>query len=204
MGRDIYAGFLAQQNLTIEDFESDMARQLLVTRLREVAVEGTVVSQADIEQEFRQRNEKVSIEYVKIAPEKFRSEVKITDADMQAYFEKSKAGFRVPEKRNIAILVIDQAKLEQSLAPKDADLRRLYEADKDRFRTAERVKARHILLNTTGKTAEEEAKVKAKAEDLLKQIKAKADFAELAKKNSEDPGSGKREGTSIGSCAARR
>src|SRR5438552_3933767 len=57
VGRDIYAAFLAQQNLTIEDFESDMARQLLVTRLREVAVEGTVVAQADIEQEFRQRNE---------------------------------------------------------------------------------------------------------------------------------------------------
>ena len=189
VGREIYAAFLAQQNLTIEDFESDMARQLLVTRLREVAVEGTVVAQADIEQEFRQRNEKVSIEYVKIAPEKFRSDAKVTDAEMQAYFEKNRAAFRVPEKRSVAILVIDQAKLEQSLAPKDADLRRLYESDKDRFRTGERVKARHILLNTTGKSADEEVKIKAKAEDLLKQIKAKGDFAALAKKNSEDPGS---------------
>ncbi|MBI2680432.1 MAG: peptidylprolyl isomerase [Candidatus Solibacter usitatus] len=194
VGRDIYAGMLAQQNLTIQDFESDMARQLLVTRLREVAVEGTVVAQADVEAEFRRRNEKVAIEYVMIAPEKFRSDVKITDADALAYFEKNRAAYKVPEKRSAAILVIDQSKLEQSLAPKDADLRRLYESDKDRFRSGERVKARHILLNTTGKSADEEAKIKAKAEDLLKQIKAKGDFAELAKKNSEDTTSARKGG----------
>jgi peptidyl-prolyl cis-trans isomerase D len=194
VGRDIYAAMLAQQNLTIQDFESDMARQLLVTRLREVAVEGTVVAQADVEAEFRQRNEKVTIEYALIAPEKFRSEVKVTDAETQAYFEKNRGAYKIPEKRSVAILVIDQSKLEQSLAPKDADLRRLYETDKDRFRTAERVRVRHILLNTTGKSADEEAKTKAKAEDLLKQIKAKGDFAALAKKNSEDPGSAQKGG----------
>src|SRR5579862_1882437 len=189
VGREIYAAMLAQQNLTIEDFETDMARQLLVTRLREVAVEGTVVALSDVEQEFRTRNEKVTIQYVKIEPEKFRSEVKVTDADALAYFEKNRGAYKVQEKKNLAILVIDQTKFEQSLAPKDADLRRLYEGDKDRFRTGERVKVRHILLNTTGKPPEEEAKIKAKAEDLLKQVKAKGDFAELARKNSEDPGS---------------
>jgi len=188
VGRDIYAAMLAQQNLTIQDFETDMARQLLVTRLREVAVEGTVVAQADVEAEFRQRNEKVTIEYAMITPEKFRSEVKVTDADAQAYYEKNRGAYKIPERRSVAILVIDQARLEQSLASKDADLRRLYESDKDRFRTGERVKARHILLNTTGKSADEEIKIKAKAEDLLKQVKAGGNFAELAKKNSEDPG----------------
>ncbi len=59
----------------------------------------------------------------------------------------------------------------------------------DSFRTPERVKVRHILLKTDGKPASEEPKIKAKAEDLLKQIRGGADFAALAKKNSEDTGS---------------
>ena len=57
------------------------------------------------------------------------------------------------------------------------------------LRTPERVQARHILIKTTGKSKEETAKLQAKAEDLLKQIKGGGDFAKLAEKNSEDPGS---------------
>jgi len=54
---------------------------------------------------------------------------------------------------------------------------------------SERVRVRHILLQTVGKSPDEVKKIKAKAEDLLKQVKAGANFTELAKKYSEDPGS---------------
>ena len=65
----------------------------------------------------------------------------------------------------------------------------MYSQNQEAFRTPERVKARHILLKTQGKPAAEEAAIKAKAESLLKQIKGGADFAKLAKENSEDTGS---------------
>ena len=189
VGRDAYAAMLAQQNLSIPEFESDVARQVLMTRLQQVVVEGTVVSPAEIDQEYRRRHEKVEIQYVKISPDKMKSEVQITPAEMKDYYEKNRAAFSIPEKRSLAILVIDPAKLQQSVEPSDAELKRAYENNKDKFRTPERVKVRHILLKTTDKTPAEDAKMKAKAEDLLKQIKGGADFAELARKNSEDPGS---------------
>jgi len=189
VGRDVYAAVLAQKNMTIPEFEGEMARTLLITRLRDVALEGTVVTPAEIEQEFRHRNEKVKVEYVKISSDKLKSEVQVTDADLKEYYTKSPAAFPVPEKRNLAILVLDQAKIEQSINPTEAELRRAYQSDKDRFRTPERVKVRHILLKTAGKPPEEDAKIKATAEDLLKQIQKGGDFAELARKNSEDPGS---------------
>ena len=189
VGRDIYTAVLAQQNMSIPEFEGDTARQILVNRLRQVVVEGTVVTPAEIQQEFRRRNEKVSIEYVKLSPEKLKSEVQVTPAEMKDYFDKNRMMFPVPEKRSVSILMIDQAKLEQGLSPSDAELRKAYDADKDKFRTPERVKIRHILLKTSGKPPEEDAKMKSKADDLLKQIKGGADFAELARKNSEDPSS---------------
>jgi peptidyl-prolyl cis-trans isomerase D len=189
VGREVYAAVLAQQEMTIPEFESEVARELIVTRLKQMVLAGTVVTPAEIEQEFRKRNEKVEIEYVKLARDKLKSEVQISPAEMKEFFDKNRVTFTIPEKRNLAILLIDQAKLEQAINPKEAELRRAYESDKDRFRTPERVQARHILLKTTGKPASEEPKIKAKIEELLKQIKGGADFAELARKNSEDQGS---------------
>ena len=88
------------------------------------------------------------------------------------------------------MLVADQAKLEAGVNPTDADLQRIYTQNQEAFRTPERVKVRHILLKTQGKPAGRRSQAsRPRREDLLKQIKGGADFAELAKKNSEDPGS---------------
>lgn len=193
-GKDVYAAMLAQQNMTIEEFERALRREMLATRLREIAVEGTVVTPAEVEREYRRKNEKAKIQYVKLTPDQFRSQVQLTPEEMRSYFQAHAAAYQIPEKRSLAILIVDQAKVEQTLNPTDADLQRMYNQEKDRFRTPERVKVRHILLKTVGKTPQEEAAIKAKAENLLKQIKAGASFAELAKKNSEDPGSAEKGG----------
>ena len=71
------------------------------------------------------------------------------------------------------LVVVDPAKITESSTVSDDQLRRAYEQNKDRYRMPDRVKARHILLMTQGKSPEEEAKIKAKAEDLLKQVKAR-------------------------------
>jgi len=189
VGKEAYAAALAQQDMSIGEFEAYMQEQILLNRLRSVVLENTVVSKADIEREFRLKNEKAAIEYVKFDPQKMQAEVKVSPEEMRDYFEKNKASFRIPEKRAMKLVVVDPAKISESVAVSDAQLLRAYEQNKDRYRTPDRVKARHILLMTTGKPPEEEAKIKAKAEDLLKQVKAGGNFAELAKKNSEDPGS---------------
>jgi peptidyl-prolyl cis-trans isomerase D len=189
VGKDAYASMLAQQNVSIAEFESDLRRQILITRLREVAVEGTIVTPLEIEQAFRKKNEKIKIEYVTLTNDKYRAEVQPTIEDMQNFFKANNARYKTAETKNLAILIADPAKMEQTANPTDADLRRMYSQNLDSFRTPERVKVRHILLKTDGKPASEEPQIKAKAEDLLKQIRGGADFAALAKKNSEDPAS---------------
>jgi len=187
VGRDMYAGFLAQQNLSIGEFEADMKRQLLMTRMRDVALEGTIVSPSEIEQEYRKRNEKAKIQYVKVPSDKYRAEVQPTPQEMQDYFKANKASYMTPEKRNLSVLIADQAKLEANVNPADAELRRTYGQNQEKYRVPDRVKIRQILLKTQGKSAAEDAQVKAKADGLLKQIKAGADFAELAKKQLRGP-----------------
>ncbi|SRR5579883_505976 len=188
VGKETYAAMLAQQNLSIEDFEADLRRQILVTRLRNIALEGMIVSPAEIEQAYKKKNDKVKIAYVKLTADKYKSELEPTLADMQAYYNANKATFQKPERKNLTLLIADQSKLEQSIHPTDAELQKIYDQNKDQYRTPESVDVRHILLKTTGKP-DEDAKVKAKADDIEKQLKAGANFADLAKKYSEDPGS---------------
>lgn len=189
VGQDQYAALLAQQNMTIEQFESDLRRQILITRLRDVAIEGTIVTPEEIEVAYKKKAEKVKVEYVKLNADKYKAEVQPTQSEMESYFKANTARFMAPQKKNLEVLIADQAKLEASLNPTDAELQRMYNQNPDAFRVPERVKVRHILIMTQGKPAGEEAKLKAKAEDLLKQVRAGADFAKLAKEYSEDPGS---------------
>ncbi len=102
-GREAYEAFLAQQNLSIPEFESEMQRQVLINRLRIVAVEGTVVTPAEIEREYHRRQDKVKIEYVKISPDKLKSEVQVTAEEIKAFHDKNPSAFAVPEKRSLAI-----------------------------------------------------------------------------------------------------
>jgi peptidyl-prolyl cis-trans isomerase D len=189
VGKEAYAAMLSQQNLSIPEFEADMRRQLLITRLRNVALEGTVVTPLEIEQEYRKKNEKTKIEFVKIPSDKYKNEVQPNQDDIQAYFKANTAKYTVPERRNLAILIADQTKYEQAANPTPADLQRAYSQDQGQFRVAESVKVRHILLKTEGKPPADEAKIKAQADDLLKQVKAGANFGELVKKYSEDTAS---------------
>jgi len=186
VGRDMYAGFLAQQNLSIEEFEADMKRQLLITRLRDVALEGTIISPVEIEQEYRKKNEKIKIQYVKLAADKYKAETVPAEQEMQDYFKANAGKYTVPESRNVTMLIADQTKLAQTVNPTDLDLQRAYNQNQEKFRVPETVKLRRILLKTEGKPAADEAKVKAQADDLLKQVKAGGNFADLVKKFSED------------------
>jgi peptidyl-prolyl cis-trans isomerase D len=189
VGKEAYAALLAQQNMTIPEFEADLRRQLLITRLRDIAIEGTVVTQQEIEAEYRKNNEQVRIAFVKISPDAYKSEVQVTPEDMQNYFKANIARYTIPERRNLVVLIADQNKLQQTINPTDEQLRVAYSQNLAQFRTPETVKVRHILLKTQGKPAADDAKIKAQAEDILKQVKAGANFGDLVKKYSEDTAS---------------
>src|SRR5271157_3459437 len=189
VGKDAYAAMLAQQQMSIANFEADLKRQLLITRLRDVALEGTIVTPLEIEETFKKKNEQVKVQFVKLNPDKYKGEIQPSQDELQKYFNANIAQYQQPEKRNLTILLADQAKMAQTVNLTDAELLQAYNQNKDQFRTPEEVKVRHILLKTQGKPASDEPKIKAQADDILKQVRGGANFAGLVKRYSEDTGS---------------
>jgi len=189
VGKGTYAAFLAQQNLTIPEFETQMRRELLISRLSGLIVDNLVITPEEVVRDFQHKEQRVKLEYVALSPDKLASQVSITPAEMKIYFDTFRAQYRIPERRSFQMLVIDAARVSQRIAISDDQLHRYYDQNKDQYRIPERVHVRHILLKTTDKQPAQVATLEAKAQDLLKQIKAGANFEDLAHKNSEDPGS---------------
>jgi peptidyl-prolyl cis-trans isomerase D len=188
-GKDVYAAFLAQNNMTIPEFENGLRKQLIMSKLQGLIAAGVIVTPAEIEKAYKEKNEKVKLEYAVIPPSKYKAEATVTPEEIQKQFQANRSQYTIPEKRNLDMLVVSEAKVSQQVTVPEAELRKYYEANKDQYRTPERVQVRHILLKTTDVPAAEIPKIQARAEDILKQLKGGADFAALAKKDSQDPGS---------------
>src|SRR6266853_3491428 len=180
---------LAAQGLTLQDGIEGMRQALLLRKVQNITSTSVVVTPQELEQALAQAHERSQIAYIAFPPAKFRDQVKPTPEELRQSFEQDRARYMVPEKRSFQVLVADQAKIAASLVVSDAQLRQAYSGSMDNFRMPERVKARHILLMTQGKSDAEKKQALAKAQDLLKQLRGGADFADLAKKNSQDPGS---------------
>jgi peptidyl-prolyl cis-trans isomerase D len=184
-GHEAYRQVLQMQRppLTTAEFEDNLRRGLLVEKLRSAVTDWISVGDQDVEQEYRRRNEKAKLELVVFNADKLRDQVTVSDADLASHFEQHKEEYRVGEKRKIRYLLVDADALKTKIVVPPGDVERYYQQNLETFSTPEQVRASHILLKTEGK---DEAPVKVKAEALLKQVKSGADFAELAKANSED------------------
>jgi peptidyl-prolyl cis-trans isomerase D len=173
------------------EFEDNLRRGLAVEKLRGSLTDWLSVNDTDLEKEYRRRNDKVKLAIVSFTADSVRTQVTATDPEVTAFFDGHKNDFKIPEKRKIRYLLVDIEALRAKTVVPAADIEREYNNNSEQYTTPEQVRASHILLKTDGK---DDAAVKAKAEDLLKQARGGADFAELAKKHSEDTDSAKNGG----------
>ena len=177
--------------MTASEFEANVRRALIIEKLRASLTDWLAVPDKELEQEYRRRNTKVKLAVVSFTADKFRSQVSATDEEVAAYFNAHTADFKIPEKRKVRYLLINLDALRAKIVVPSADIERAYNNSIEQYSTPEQVRASHILIKTADK---DEAAMKAKAEDVLKQAKAGADFAALAKKYSEDVDSAKNGG----------
>jgi peptidyl-prolyl cis-trans isomerase D len=192
---DQYQQYVEQQvGLTVPAFEDNVRVKIFEDEIENIIVEGIIVTPAEAEAEYRRRNQKIKVDYIGFSAAKVTADLKPKPEDINAYFAKNKGFFNVPETRDLQIILADQAKVADTIQVTDAQIQDYYNSHKDEYRTPERVHARHILLSTANKPKDEVPKIQAQAEALLKQIKSGGDFAELAKKNSQDPGSAQKGG----------
>jgi peptidyl-prolyl cis-trans isomerase D len=178
----------ARPPMTPGEFEAGLRRQLLVEKLRAVVTDWVAVTDAEADAEYTRRNEKVKVQLVHVASSAFLGQMTATDAEVAAYFDAHKETYRIGERRKVRYVLVDVESLRQGILVSSREVERYYNDNIELFSTPEQVRASHILFKTEGK---DEAAVRAAAEKVLQEAKSGADFAELAKRHSEDESNAK-------------
>ncbi len=188
-----YRQILESQNPPIRpsEFEEEVRRSIIAEKLQGALTDWITVSEADVDTEFNRRNEKVKLAVVSFPADKFKDTVTVGDDEIAKHFEANKEQYRVPEKRKVKYALVDQEALKQRITITPQDVQAYYTSHADEYKNPDRVQASHILLKTEGK---DDAAVKKQADDLLAKLKGGADFAEMAKKFSEDESNASRGG----------
>ncbi len=203
VGEVIYRRMLAGANLSPEGFEADTREQALMEKLNRFVTESSFVGEDELRADFEGRTVKAKIAYA-LVPAPALSPESIPDAEAEALFKQSPADYQLPERRKAKYLLVESAQLRAEVARKvtDADVAAEYSKNLATYKKGEEVTVRHILYKADG-TPASDAAARAKADSAVKRLKGGADFAALAKAESEDPGS-KDSGGELGAVSRGR
>src|SRR5262245_16751099 len=186
IGHAQYQMILAQNNLTVDEFESSVADDVLADKLKNFLTASVTLSDGEVEKEYRRRNEKAKIDYFILDSSKLLDKVTVTDQDQKDFYEKNKTRYNIPEQRKARYVYVNTLRMRPSITVSDDELRQYYAQHKTEYSLPDRVKAQHILFKTQGKKPEEIAAIREKARGVLDRAKKGEDFAALAKQFSED------------------
>lgn len=178
-----------ETGMTVPQFEAQLRQNVLMRKLREAVTDEIQVTPADVHEAFLEQNEKARISYVVFEPSQFFSAVNVTPKALHDYFLVHQATYKLTEQRQVKYIVIPPDAVRAGVQVSDAALQNYYTQHELDYRVPDRVKVSHILFKTTGESPQQQQQTLQLAEKVLGEVKAGGNFAELAKKYSQDPGS---------------
>ena len=201
-----YRNYLQFQRVTPGQFEYNQRENLILTKLEKLFGTSSKVSQSEIQEAFRNEEEKSKLDYVRFNDDHFEADKVFSDQELNNFFQANKKQFEIPSQIQVEYVKIVPKIYLAEISPRDEDIEDYYKTKIADFRVKKMYQARHILshvksaeiegdASTEEKQKQAEEKAKARATELLGKVKAGADFGEVAKKHSDDPGSGTQGGS---------
>ena len=187
-----YEAALRGQGMTPAGFEAQLRQDLTLQQLAGAIGQSGVTPRTVIDHVLAIQTEKREVMEYRLAIDDFLGKVKLADGAAKKFYDENAKQFELPEQAKAEYVVLSMETIGAQLTVSEAEVKAWYEGHKDKFQQPEERRASHILI-ASEKLGKDKAK--AKAEEVYKAVqKNPAGFADLAKKNSDDPGSAEKGG----------
>jgi len=183
VGFEAYRRILEYNHIPLAEFEASLRQDVLMTEVVDVLTAGVFVTDDEVWESYRKQNDSAKIEYLVAETAKMEVTGTPSEAELRAHFDKTKAGYRIPEKRTAEYAVLRTADLKKGVAVTDAEIEKYYAGNTAQFQEPEKTRVSRIWLPST---AADKAKVLAEAQGLRKRAAGGEDFAALARAHSKD------------------
>ena len=189
--KPLYEQFLRSRNKSERAFENDLRRDLVLRQVNDPYNESNFLPRTVVQQLARLMETQREASTYTLLPGNFETKASVDGEASKKYYDSHAGEFRTPEQVRIEYVTLTLDSLLPAIAVDAEDVKKAFDDHAKRIQVQEVRQASHILVAADAKAAaDEKQKAKATAEDLLKQVKAKpAAFADIAKANSQDPGS---------------
>ena len=197
-----YEAVLRQNGRTPAQFENELRQAFMLEAVTSPVSLATFSSNTSLSQIARLVAQQREIAWVDLPASAVAQQIKVTPADVQAYYAANKAEFTDPEQIRAEYLALDMAAVAAGMVVSDQAVADYYASHAAQFGQPEQRSASHILIAVDKNAdAATRAQAKEKATELFQTVqKTPARFAELARTQSQDPGSAAQDG-SLGSFA---
>ena len=169
---------LAQLGITADQYRADIRRGLQNEELQRALFAGEFLTATEIGRRIALEDEQREVRYALFPAAKYRANLKLSEAELEAWYQKNSQRFLTPESVRLQFAEASIGDVANQVVVAESDLLNLFAENKDRYTETERRRARHILLAT-----------EKEANDVLAKLKSGSDFSALATQLSKDTGS---------------
>jgi peptidyl-prolyl cis-trans isomerase D len=187
----LYQSALRSAGMSEQTYEATLRRNIMVGRVQQNLTATAFLPSTVADRLYRLRAQQREVSQIVLSPGEFAPKIRVEPEAAKAFYDAHKDEFKLPEKVRVEYVILSQEGIEKQVEITPEKVKEYYEEHRSEYQTAEERRASHILISVpAGATPEQKAEAGRRAESLLAQArKTPKAFAELAKKNSEDPGS---------------
>ncbi len=187
--KERYIQLLRANRLTPAQFEEDQRKQLTIQRLLGVLADAAHVTEAEVRERYRFEQEKINLQFVRFSVSDNLSDVRITDEDVQKFYDRNKESLKEPLKVQVEYIPYSFEQFSGPVQLTDKEVEDYYNSNRaTKFTTPKQAKVRYVMvrLDAVADAKQKEA-AQVRANRIVAEARGGKSFAELAKKESQDP-----------------
>jgi len=186
--KPLYRRILRANRVAPGQFEKERKNELLIDKLLDITRDSIHVSEAEVREQYQLEREKINLDFIRLARKDHVHKATVSAEELKGYYDQNQEELKEPLKVRVEYVAYPHAHFSSKIEVSEKDIEEYYNLHRDRkFHQAYAVRLRHIFFRIPpGKDPKEKEAIRAKAEQVLGQAKAGEDFAELAKKHSDD------------------